>query len=71
MMGVYFAMTGFGNKLAGFLGESASTLGEFTIFTGIAVFCMVFGGIVLLFRKKFEALTHGVEDEERELKATN
>ena len=24
MMGTYFAMTGFGNKLAGFLGESAS-----------------------------------------------
>ncbi|MDP6922997.1 MAG: peptide MFS transporter, partial [Lutibacter sp.] len=40
MMGVYFAMTGFGNKLAGFLGESASNLGEYTIFTGIAIFCM-------------------------------
>ena len=64
MMGVYFAMTGFGNKLAGLLGESASTYGEFTIFTGIALFCVAFGMIVLLFRKKLEVLTHGIEDTE-------
>ncbi|WP_412986473.1 peptide MFS transporter [Pontimicrobium sp. IMCC45349] len=67
MMGVYFAMTGFGNKLAGLLGESASELGEFTVFTGIAVFCVVFGLLVMLFRKKLEVLTHGVEDDEREM----
>lgn len=67
MMGVYFAMTGFGNKLAGLLGESAEKLGEFTIFTGIAIFCVLFGAIVLLFRKRLEVLTHGVEDEEREI----
>ena len=64
MMGVYFAMTGFGNKLAGLLGESASKLGEFTVFTGIAIFCVIFGAIVMLFRKKLEHLTHGVEDKE-------
>jgi len=64
MMGVYFAMTGFGNKLAGLLGESAENLGELTIFTGIAVFCVIFGLIVLIFRKKLEILTHGVEDME-------
>ncbi len=64
MMGVYFAMTGFGNKLAGLLGESASTYGEFTVFTGIAVFCVAFGMVVLLFRKKLEVLTHGIEDTE-------
>ena len=64
MMGVYFAMTGFGNKLAGLLGESASTYGEFTIFTGIALFCITFGLIVLLIRKKLEVLTHGIEDTE-------
>ena len=68
MMGVYFAMTGFGNKLAGILGESASKLGEFTIFTGIAVFCVVFGLLVLVFRKKLEGLTHGAEDNERDMK---
>ncbi|MBG6133630.1 POT family proton-dependent oligopeptide transporter [Aquimarina sp. EL_43] len=64
MMGVYFAMTGFGNKLAGLLGESAEDLGEFTIFTGIAVFCVIFGLLVMIFRKKLEILTHGVEDKE-------
>ena len=68
MMGVYFAMTGFGNKLAGLLGESASKLGEFTIFTGIAVFCVVFGLLVMVFRKKLEGLTHGAEDNEREMR---
>lgn len=67
MMGVYFAMTGFGNKLAGLLGESASDLGEFTIFTGIAVFCVAFGLLVLVLRNKLEKLTHGAEDNEREM----
>jgi POT family proton-dependent oligopeptide transporter len=67
MMGVYFAMTGFGNKLAGLLGESSERLGEMTIFTGIAVFSIAFGLLVLVFRKKLEALTHGAEDDEREM----
>ena len=64
MMGIYFAMTGFGSKLAGLLGEWSSTLGEFTIFTGIAVTSVGIGVIVLMLRPKLEALTHGVEDEE-------
>ncbi|MDO3694521.1 peptide MFS transporter [Wenyingzhuangia sp. chi5] len=64
MMGVYFAMTGIGNKLAGLLGESASSLGEYAVFTGIALFCMLFGGLILLFLKKLKALTHGAEENE-------
>ncbi len=68
MMGVYFAMTGFGNKLAGLLGEASESLGEFTIFTGIAVFCVAFGLLVMVFRKKLEKLTHGAEDDERDLR---
>ncbi|TYC12127.1 peptide MFS transporter [Bizionia gelidisalsuginis] len=71
MMGVFFAMTGLGNKLAGLLGESASEYGEFTIFTGIALFCVLFGLIVMLFRKKLETLTHGAEDNEREIEDEN
>ncbi|WP_027137199.1 peptide MFS transporter [Gaetbulibacter saemankumensis] len=67
MMGVYFAMTGFGNKLAGLLGESAEGVGELTIFTGIAIFSVLFGLGVMIFRKKLEKLTHGVEDNEREI----
>lgn len=65
MMGVYFAITGLGSKLAGILGESAESLGEYTVFTGIAVFCVLFGAIMLLFRKKLEVLTHGIEDNEQ------
>ncbi len=64
MMGIYFAMTGLGNKLAGLLGESASHYGEFTVFTGIAVFCIAFGLLMMLFMKKLNALTHGAEDDE-------
>ncbi len=71
MMGVYFAMTGLGNKVAGLLGESASDLGEYTVFTGIAVFCVVFGLLVLVIRKKLEKLTHGAEDNEREIDDEN
>ena len=70
MMGVYFAMTGFGNKLAGLLGEASESLGEYTIFTGIAVFCVLFGVLVMIFRKKLETLTHGAEDNEREVLET-
>jgi POT family proton-dependent oligopeptide transporter len=64
MMGVYFAMTGFGNKLAGLLGEASENLGEYVIFTGIAIFCVIFGFLVMLFRKSLEKLTHGAEDNE-------
>lgn len=64
MMGIYFAMTGFGSKLAGLLGEAAEDLGEYTIFTGIAIFTIVIGFLVLLFLKKLKALTHGAEDNE-------
>lgn len=64
MMGIYFAITGLGNKLAGLLGESASELGEFTVFTGIAIFCVVVGLLMLTLRKKLERLTHGIEEQE-------
>lgn len=70
IMGIYFATTGLGNKVAGLLGESASELGELTIFTGIAVFCISFGLIVMIFRKKLDILTHGAEDDEHEIHET-
>lgn len=62
MMGFYFAATGLGNKVAGALGEAAQDAGEFQIFTGIAIFCTVAGGIVLLLLKPLKRLTHGAED---------
>ncbi|MEL0457268.1 peptide MFS transporter [Flavobacteriaceae bacterium SZ-1-7] len=64
MMGAYFAATGLGNKVAGLLGESASELGEFTIFTGIAIFCTVFGLLVIAILKPLKRLTHGAEERE-------
>lgn len=67
MMGLYFATTGLGNKLAGLLGESASEFGEYTVFTGIAVFCILFGLLIWMFIKKLKALTHGAEDNERKM----
>ncbi len=65
MMGVYFAATGLGNKVAGVIGESASEAGELTVFSGITIFCVVFGILVLLILKPLKRLTHGAEDNER------
>ena len=62
MMGTYFAATGFGNKLAGLVGEWSQSAGEFEIFTGIAVFCTIFGVIVIAILKPLKRLTHGAED---------
>ncbi|MBX9886393.1 MAG: oligopeptide:H+ symporter [Flavobacteriaceae bacterium] len=65
MMGVYFAATGLGNKVAGIIGESASSLGEYTVFLGILIFTLVIGGIFLLLLKPLKRLTHGAEDNEK------
>ncbi|MEM6265225.1 MAG: peptide MFS transporter [Bacteroidota bacterium] len=62
MMGVYFAATGLGNKVAGLVGEYSETAGEFQIFTGIAVFCTLVGLIVLAMLKPLKRLTHGAEE---------
>ena len=62
MMGAYFAATGMGNKLAGFVGQLSEGAGEFQVFTGIAIFCTLFGILVLLILKPLKRLTHGAED---------
>lgn len=62
-MGAYFAVTGLGNKVAGMLGEAAQTAGEFAVFTGIAVFCLLFGVLILLFVKQLKKMAHAAEDE--------
>ena len=64
MMGLYFATTGLGNKVAGLLGESATEFGEYSVFTGIAAFCILFGMFIALFLKKLKKLTNGAEDNE-------
>lgn len=65
MMGVYFAATGLGNKVAGVLGEKASVFGEYAIFSGITIFTVIFGLLVILLLKPLKRLTHGAEDNER------
>jgi POT family proton-dependent oligopeptide transporter len=62
MMGVYFAATGLGNKVAGLIGESASEAGELNIFAGITIFCVIFGLLVILILKPLKRLTHNAED---------
>lgn len=62
MMGAYFAATGMGNYVSGWVGEYSQTAGEFEIFTGIAIFCTIFGILVLLIIKPLKRLTHGAED---------
>jgi len=62
MMGLYFAMTGMGNKVAGLLGESASHFGEMQVFAGIGIFSVLFGLLLIVFLKKLKKLTHGAED---------
>lgn len=62
MMGIYFAASGLGNKLAGIIGELATSLGELEVFTGIFIFCVLFGALLLVFFKKLNTLTHGAEN---------
>lgn len=66
MMGVYFAATGLGNKVAGLLGEYSQSAGELEIFTGIAIFCTIIGLLVIALLKPLKRLTHGAEDKEIE-----
>jgi POT family proton-dependent oligopeptide transporter len=65
MMGVYFAATGFGNKLAGMVGESASEYGEYAIFLGITGFTVIIGILFIFMLKPLKRLTHGIEEQER------
>lgn len=67
MMGVYFAATGLGNKVAGIVGEKASVFGEYAVFAGITIFTVLFGLLVIALLKPLKRLTHGAEDNEREI----
>ena len=64
MMGAYFAATGLGNKVAGLVGELSKDAGEFEVFTGIAIFCTIFGLLIIALLKPLKRLTHGAEELE-------
>jgi len=61
MMGAYFAATGLGNKVAGLIGENASEVGDYWTFTGITIFCSIFGLLVILILKPLKRLVHNAE----------
>ncbi len=65
IMGAYFMATGLANKLASEVGKQAASAGELTVFAGIAIFCMLFGFLVILMVKKLKKLTHGADDVKR------
>ena len=52
---------GLGNKLAGTIGQNFERLGEKTIL-GITFICLLTGLIVILFHKKLNNLSHGIDD---------
>ena len=62
MMGLYFAASGLGNKLAANIGENAEDAGEKATFTGIFIFCTLFGLLVIAILKPLKRLSHGAED---------
>jgi POT family proton-dependent oligopeptide transporter len=64
MMGLYFAATGLGGKVAGILGEHSESFGEYTIFIGITIFTVIFGLLVIVALKPLNRLVHGAEDLE-------
>ncbi len=65
LMGLFFAMTGLGNKLAGEVGKSAAVFGEQAVFAGIGIFSVIFGLILILFLPKLKRLSHGAEEIEK------
>jgi len=67
MMGLYFAATGLGGKVAGLLGEFSKEAGDFNIFAGITIFTMIFGLLVIALLKPLKRLTHGAEDDEHDM----
>jgi proton-dependent oligopeptide transporter, POT family len=61
MMGLYFAVTGLGNFLAGLIGIWAQRQGELEIFAGIAAVTILLGGLLMILAKQINKLTHGTE----------
>ena len=64
IMGLYWAATGLGNKVAGLIGEASQRLGEFEIFIGITIVWSLIGLCVIWLLKPLKRLTHGAEEGE-------
>jgi POT family proton-dependent oligopeptide transporter len=48
--------------VAGSIGEQIKNYSELQLFTGVAIFCVAFGILVLLLLKPLKRLVHGAED---------
>ncbi len=64
IMGLYWAATGLGNKVAGLIGQASQELGEFEIFLGITIVWSLIGLCVIALLKPLKRLTHGAEEGE-------
>ena len=62
MMGVYFAALGLGSKVAGLVGQLSQRAGELETFTGLVIFCVLFGLLIIAFVKRLKRMTHGAEE---------
>jgi POT family proton-dependent oligopeptide transporter len=62
IMGVFWAASGLGNKLAATIGENAQAAGEKETFTGIFIFCTLFAFLIIAILKPLKRLSHGAED---------
>ncbi len=62
IMGIFWAATGLGNKLAATIGENANAAGEKVTFTGIFIFCTLFALLIIAILKPLKRLAHGAED---------
>jgi len=61
---VYWLFLSYFLHVVAVLGEAAQDAGEMAIFTGISVFSILLGFLILIFVKKLKALTHGAEEVE-------
>ena len=69
IMGLYWAATGLGNKVAGLIGEYSQSLGEFETFLSVTIVWSLIGALVIVLLKPLKRLTHGAEDGEMKMEA--
>ncbi len=69
IMGLYWAATGLGNKVAGLIGEYSQSLGEFETFLSVTIIWSLIGVLVIVLLKPLKRLTHGAEDGEMKMEA--
>lgn len=69
IMGLYWAATGLGNKVAGLIGEYSQSLGEFETFLSVTIIWSLIGALVIVLLKPLKRLTHGAEDGEMKMEA--